>query len=79
MSVTVYLPKTGMGIQEGTILKWLKSVGDPVEKGEPIVEFETVKAATELEAPADGVLAEILVQEGETVEVETEIGIIKEA
>ena len=78
MAVTIYIPKTGMGIQEGTITKWLKHVGEKVEKGEPIVEFETVKAAGEIEAPACGVLREIFVQEGETVEVETEIGSIGE-
>lgn len=79
MAVTVYLPKTGMGIQEGTIVKWLKQPGDKVEKGEALLEFETVKATTELEAPASGVFEKALVSEGETVEVGTEVGLIAEA
>lgn len=78
MAVSVYLPKTGMGIQEGTIIKWLKNVGDRVEKGEAIVEIETVKTNQEIEAPASGVLTQTLVEEGETVEVGTDIGTIEE-
>ncbi len=76
MAVSVFLPKTGMGIQEGTITKWLKAIGEKVEKGEALVEIETVKANSEIEAPSSGVLNAILIQEGETVEVGTEIGII---
>ena len=78
MAVSVYLPKTGMGIQEGTIIKWLKNVGDRVEQGEAIVEIETVKTNTEVEAPASGVLTEQLFEEGETVDVGTDIGTIEE-
>ena len=79
MAVNVYLPKTGMGIQEGTIIKWLKNVGDRVELGEPIVEIETVKATHEIEAPASGVLTVTLVAEGETIEVGSDIATIEEA
>jgi pyruvate/2-oxoglutarate dehydrogenase complex dihydrolipoamide acyltransferase (E2) component len=79
MTVSVYIPKTGMGIQEGTITKWLKGVGDKVEQGEAIVEFETVKANGEIEAPSSGTLTGILVREGETVEVGTEIATIGDA
>ena len=79
MTVSVYLPKTGMGIQEGTIIKWLKNVGDRVEKGEMIVEVETVKATHEIEAPASGVLKEMLAAEGETIEVGSDIATIEEA
>lgn len=79
MTVRVFLPKTGMGIQEGTIIRWLKAVGDRVEQGESLVEVETVKATHEIEAPASGVLTETLVPEGETIEVGADIAIIEEA
>ena len=58
-------------MQDGTIAEWLKKVGDRVEEGEPIAVIETEKVNTDLEAPESGVLKEILVQEGETVDVGT--------
>jgi pyruvate/2-oxoglutarate dehydrogenase complex dihydrolipoamide acyltransferase (E2) component len=67
----VELPKWGMTMQDGTIAEWLKEVGDEVEEGEPIAVVETEKVNTDLEAPESGVVREILVQEGETVEVGT--------
>jgi pyruvate/2-oxoglutarate dehydrogenase complex dihydrolipoamide acyltransferase (E2) component len=74
----VVLPKWGMGIDEGTVVRWLKSVGERVEKGEPIVEIETAKATQEVEAPASGTLKEILVGEGESAPVNTNIAVIEE-
>ena len=65
----VELPKWGMTMQDGTIAEWLKKVGDTVEEGEPIAVVETEKVNADLEAPESGVLREILVQEGETVNV----------
>ena len=65
----VELPKLADTLVEGTVSRWLKRKGERVAKGEPLVEIETDKVNTELEAPADGVLTEILVPEGETVEV----------
>ncbi len=65
----VELPKWGMTMQDGTIAEWLKEVGDTVEEGEPIAVVETEKVNADLEAPESGVLREILVQEGETVNV----------
>ena len=65
----VELPKLADTLVEGTVSRWLKRTGEHVAKGEPLVEIETDKVNTELEAPADGVLTEILVPEGETVEV----------
>jgi pyruvate/2-oxoglutarate dehydrogenase complex dihydrolipoamide acyltransferase (E2) component len=65
----VELPKWGMTMQDGTIAEWLKKVGDTVEEGEPIAVVETEKVNADLEAPESGVLSEILVQEGETVNV----------
>jgi pyruvate/2-oxoglutarate dehydrogenase complex dihydrolipoamide acyltransferase (E2) component len=67
----VELPKWGMTMQDGTVSEWLKKPGDEVEEGEPIAIIETEKVDADLEAPESGVLKEILVQEGETVEVGT--------
>ncbi len=76
MACKIVLPKWGMGINEGTILKWLKAEGDMVSEGEPVVEIETAKAVEESPAPESGRLMKILVPEGETVETFTTIGII---
>jgi len=73
----VNLPKSGMGIEEGTVLRWLKTVGQRVEKGEPIVEIETAKATQEVESPASGTLTQILLAEGETAAVNTPIAIVE--
>lgn len=76
MTISVNLPKPGMGTEEGTVLRWLKAVGDRVEQGEPIVEIEFAKATQEVEAPATGTLAKILVAEGETAPVNSAIALI---
>jgi len=78
MTTRVLIPKTGMGITEGTIARWLKAEGDPVTEGEIIVEIETAKAMEEVPAPVTGILARILLAEGETAEVHTEIALIEE-
>lgn len=78
MTTKVILPKSGMGIDEGTVVRWLKSVGDKVSKGEPIVEIETAKATQEVEAPASGTLARILLPQGGSAPVNTDIGEIEE-
>jgi pyruvate/2-oxoglutarate dehydrogenase complex dihydrolipoamide acyltransferase (E2) component len=77
MMTQVILPKSGMGIEEGTVVKWLKAVGDMVEKEEVLIEIETAKAVQEVLAPASGILAEILVAAGETVPVNTPLGTIR--
>jgi multidrug efflux pump subunit AcrA (membrane-fusion protein) len=77
MITKVVLPKWGMGIEEGTIVRWLKAAGDAVEKGEPIVEVETAKATQEVEAPTSGTLVEIVIAEGQAVAVNTEIARIE--
>ena len=69
MAAEVKLPRLGQGMESGTIVKWLKSVGDEVAKGEAIVQIETEKVNLDVEAPASGVLLAILVDE----EVETAI------
>ena len=76
MDTRVILPKWGMGIEEGTVVRWLKAIGERVEKGESLVEIETAKATQEVESPASGTLTQILVRAGESAEVNAEIGII---
>ena len=66
---SVIMPKTGMAMEEGTILRWMKKAGDSVRKGEAIAEIETDKSTMELEAEADGALLAILHGNGETVKV----------
>ena len=79
MTTKVILPKWGMGIEEGTVTRWLKAAGQKVAKGEPLVEIETAKATQEIEAPVRGTLVEILLAEGQTAAVNSEIGIIEES
>jgi pyruvate dehydrogenase E2 component (dihydrolipoyllysine-residue acetyltransferase) len=69
--IDVVMPQMGESIAEGTLSKWLKKAGDPVKRDEPIFEISTDKVDAEIPAPAAGVLAEILVQEGQTVPVQT--------
>ena len=75
--VEVLLPQWGMGMSEGTITSWLKAVGDKVAEDEPIAEVEAEKVEETLEAPATGTLTEIVVPEGETVEVRTVVAYIE--
>lgn len=77
MKVEVLLPQWGMGMSEGTVTSWLKAVGDRVTEDEPLAEIEAEKATQELESPATGVLAEILVAEGQEAKVRTVIAIIE--
>lgn len=65
------MPKLADTLVEGTVGRWLKRPGDQLRKGEPLVEIETEKVTSELEAPADGMLTEVLVPAGETVQVGT--------
>src|SRR4029078_10841887 len=69
--VDVVMPQMGESIAEGTLSKWLKKVGDQVKRDEPIFEISTDKVDAEIPAPSSGVLAEILVTEGQTVPVQT--------
>jgi 2-oxoglutarate dehydrogenase E2 component (dihydrolipoamide succinyltransferase) len=69
--IDIIMPQMGESIAEGTLSKWLKKVGDEVKRDEPIFEISTDKVDAEIPAPAAGVLAEILVKEGQTVEVKT--------
>src|SRR5690349_9050799 len=65
MAAEVKLPRLGQGMESGTIVRWLKSEGDKVEKGEPLYELDTDKVTQEVEADADGVLLKIAIREGE--------------
>ena len=71
MSESVNLPALGESVTEGTVTRWLKSVGDRIEVDEPLLEVSTDKVDTEIPSPVAGVIEEILVQEDETVEVGT--------
>jgi 2-oxoglutarate dehydrogenase E2 component (dihydrolipoamide succinyltransferase) len=75
--VDVLMPQMGESIAEGTLSKWLKKVGDPVKRDEPLFEISTDKVDAEIPAPAAGVLAEIKVQEGQTVPVQTLVGVLE--
>jgi pyruvate dehydrogenase E2 component (dihydrolipoamide acetyltransferase) len=75
MATDIKLPRLGQGMESGTIVKWLKSEGDSVEKGEPLYELDTDKVTQEVESDASGVLLRIAVQEGE-VEVGRTIAVI---
>ena len=72
----VVMPQMGVSVSEGTITKWLKQVGEQISADESLLEISTDKVDTEVPSPASGVLAEILVQEGETVEVGTKLAVI---
>jgi pyruvate dehydrogenase E2 component (dihydrolipoamide acetyltransferase) len=75
--IDVVMPQMGESIAEGTLSRWLKRAGDPVKRDEPIFEISTDKVDAEIPAPGAGILAEILVQEGETVAVQTVVGRIE--
>lgn len=76
MSTEVVMPQMGESITEGTITKWIKQIGDKVERDEPLLEISTDKVDAEVPSPVAGVVLEIRTQEGETVEVNHVIAII---
>jgi 2-oxoglutarate dehydrogenase E2 component (dihydrolipoamide succinyltransferase) len=75
--VDVLMPQMGESIAEGTLSKWLKKVGDEVKRDEPLFEISTDKVDAEIPAPSAGVLAEIKVQEGQTVPVQTLVAVLE--
>ncbi|MEX0673290.1 MAG: dihydrolipoamide acetyltransferase family protein, partial [Gaiellaceae bacterium] len=75
-TIDVVMPQMGVSVSEGTITKWLKQVGDTIEADESLLEISTDKVDTEVPSPGTGVVAEILVQEGETVDVGTKLAVI---
>lgn len=75
--VEVLLPQWGMGMSEGSIVQWHKAVGDQVAEDEPLADVEAEKVEETLESPATGTLVELLVDEGDAVEVRTVVAIIE--
>ncbi len=78
MAVEFLMPKLGEVMEEGKLIEWKKKEGDAVEKGEMILEIETDKGVVEIESTATGILQKILVQEGETVPINTPLALITE-
>ena len=78
MATNVLLPQWGMNMEDGLLVKWLVKEGDEIEKGQPLVEVETAKIDSELEAPVSGVVAHVMVPEGTTVDVGTIVVVIGE-
>src|SRR5256714_7476890 len=76
MATEVVMPQMGESIAEGTITKWLKNVGDKVERDEPLFEISTDKVDAEIPSPAAGTLTEIKHKEGETVEINTVVAVL---
>jgi pyruvate dehydrogenase E2 component (dihydrolipoamide acetyltransferase) len=76
MSTDVIMPQMGESIFEGTITKWLKKTGDSVQKDEPLFEISTDKVDAEIPSPVAGILTEIKVQEGATVEINTVVAVV---
>src|ERR1700737_2060827 len=78
MPTSVVMPQMGESVAEGTIVRWIKKVGDTVERDEPLFEISTDKVDAEIPSPAAGVLSEIKVKEGETVLVNSVVAVIGE-
>src|SRR5437763_10146556 len=76
MPTNVIMPQMGESVAEGTVTKWLKKVGDRVERDEPLFEISTDKVDAEIPSPASGTLTKILVKETETVEVNSVVAVI---
>ncbi|MGH9477343.1 MAG: biotin/lipoyl-containing protein, partial [Terriglobales bacterium] len=79
MAVDVVMPQMGESIFEGTVTKWLRKVGESVRQDEPLFEISTDKVDAEIPAPAAGVLKEIKVQAGQTVQVNTVVAVLEAA
>jgi 2-oxoglutarate dehydrogenase E2 component (dihydrolipoamide succinyltransferase) len=78
-AVDVVMPQMGVSVSEGTITKWLKQEGEQIAADEPLLEISTDKVDTEVPSPGEGVVQQILVQEGETVDVGTKLAVIAPA
>jgi 2-oxoglutarate dehydrogenase E2 component (dihydrolipoamide succinyltransferase) len=76
MPINVVMPQMGESIAEGTIVRWIKKVGDPVDRDEPLFEISTDKVDAEIPSPAAGVLTDVKVKEGETVPVNSVVAVI---
>src|SRR5213080_3145483 len=76
MPTEVVMPQMGESIAEGTIVRWIKKVGDKVDRDEPLFEISTDKVDAEIPSPAAGVVTEIRAKEGETVPINTVVAVI---
>ncbi len=74
MAIDIYMPQLGLTMTQGNVIRWLKSEGQAVRKGEPLVEIETDKVKLDLESPADGILGPILVREGASIPIGQVLG-----
>ncbi|MCG8484483.1 MAG: 2-oxo acid dehydrogenase subunit E2 [Clostridia bacterium] len=79
MSMDVHMPRLGMSMKEGNLVRWIKKEGEAVKKGEPLAEIASEKITNEIEAPADGFLNKIIVLEGETVAVGAVVATLSES
>src|SRR5271163_867052 len=79
MPTDVIMPQMGESIFEGTITKWLKKPGDTVQRDEPLFEISTDKVDAEIPSPASGILSEVKIAEGNTVQINTVVGVITDA
>src|SRR6185436_15974353 len=79
MPTDVVMPQMGESVAEGTIVRWIKKLGDKVDRDEPLFEISTDKVDAEIPAPAAGILTEIRHQEGETVPVNAVVAVIGQA
>jgi 2-oxoglutarate dehydrogenase E2 component (dihydrolipoamide succinyltransferase) len=79
MAIDVVMPQMGESVAEGTIVRWMKKVGDSVDRDEPLFEISTDKVDAEIPSPSAGVVAEIRAQEGETVPVNSVVAVIRGA
>lgn len=77
MRTEVIMPKVGLDMEEGSVTSWFKKVGDPIQKGELLMEIETDKASTEIESNVTGVIVEILIEENVFVPIGTTIAWIE--
>src|ERR1043165_7896700 len=78
-AIDVVMPQMGVSVSEGTITKWLKQEGEQIAADEPLLEISTDKVDTEVPSPGEGVVQQILVQEGQTVDVGTKLAVIAPA
>src|SRR5258705_5794277 len=76
MATDVVMPQMGESVAEGTIVRWIKKVGDTVDRDEPLFEISTDKVDAEIPSPVAGVIAEIRAKEGETVPVNSVVAVI---
>src|SRR5216684_7177281 len=79
MATDVVMPQMGESVAEGTVVRWIKKVGDTVDRDEPLFEISTDKVDAEIPSPAAGVVTEIRVKEGETVAVNSVVAVIGQA